>query len=199
MSRAALSREIVARAAYDVAADVGFDRFTVADVARHLGVSVPNIYKHATGLDGLRRSVSIAATKEFTSAATRATVGKSGSEAFLAAAAAYRTFAIEHPGIYPATQVVPDGDDAEHLQVAESAVALLTAVLRGYGLSEDRQVDAVRTVRSMLHGYVALEIAGGFGMPQDVDESFWYAVQMLDVGLCMSSQKRRPAGRPPAG
>ncbi|PRZ44410.1 TetR family transcriptional regulator [Antricoccus suffuscus] len=194
MPKAALSREIVVRAAYDVAAKVGFDRFTVADVARHLGVSVPNIYKHASGLDGLRRSIAIAATRELTSAATHAAVGKSGSEAFLAMAAAYRTFAIEHSGIYPATQVVPAADDSEHLQVAESAVAMLAAVLRGYGLSDDRQIDAVRTVRSLLHGYVALEIAGGFEMPQDVDESFRYAVRLLDKGLSASSQKRRRAG-----
>lgn len=199
MPKGALSRQTVARAAYDVAAEVGFDRFTVADVARQLGVSVPNIYKHAAGLDGLRRSISIAATKEFTSKATHAAIGKSGSEALLAMAAAYRAFGIEHPGVYPATQVVPDPDDAEHLQVAESAVTLLSAVLDGYGLSEERLVDAVRTVRSLLHGYVALEISGGFGMPQDVNESFRYAVQLLDEGLCASSPKRRGADRPTAG
>lgn len=181
MPRGTLTREAVGRAAYDVAAKVGFERFTVADVARHLGVSVPNIYKHAAGLDDLRRSVARAATTELAAALSQAAAGRSGADALRAIAAAYRSFALEHPLVYPATQLVPA--DADHQRAADSAVRTVAAVLRGYGLSDDRLIDAVRAVRSTLHGYAALEVSGGFGMPRDVAESFRYAVRMLDAGL----------------
>jgi hypothetical protein len=56
-------------------------------------------------------------------------------------------------------------------------------VLRGYGLDGDDLIDATRAVRSAVHGFVALEIAGGFGLPQDVDRSFDRLIEMLDKGL----------------
>jgi hypothetical protein len=35
----------------------------------------------------------------------------------------------------------------------------------------------------MLHGFVALERSGGFGLPEDTDKSFATAVDMLIAGL----------------
>ena len=59
----------------------------------------------------------------------------------------------------------------------------MLAVLRGYGLDEDGTVHATRAVRSALHGFVSLEAAGGFGLPQDVDASYDRLVDLLDAGL----------------
>jgi len=41
----------------------------------------------------------------------------------------------------------------------------------------------VRVVRSALHGFVALELNGGFGMSLDLDESFDRLVDVLARGL----------------
>ena len=78
LPRAALSRAAVAQRAYEIAADVGFDRLAVAAVARGLGVSVPNIYKHADRLDGLRRSVSLAVTKKLADVTAQAAIASQG-------------------------------------------------------------------------------------------------------------------------
>jgi hypothetical protein len=56
-------------------------------------------------------------------------------------------------------------------------VAVLAAVLRGFGITEDRSVHAIRALRSALHGFVDLEVQGGFGLPEDVDESFALLVE----------------------
>jgi len=47
-------------------------------------------------------------------------------------------------------------------------------------------VHAVRTVRSAVHGFVMLELAGGFGLPEDVDASFAHLVRVLEAGLAVS-------------
>jgi hypothetical protein len=61
---------------------------------------------------------------------------------------------------------------------------VVAAVLRGYGIvDDDAVIDAARTVRASLHGFVALEAAGGFGLPRDVDRSYDRLVEALDVGL----------------
>jgi hypothetical protein len=41
----------------------------------------------------------------------------------------------------------------------------------------------VRVVRSALHGFVALELNGGFGMSLDLDASFDLLVETLVKGL----------------
>lgn len=50
-------------------------------------------------------------------------------------------------------------------------------------------VNTVRTVRAAVHGFVVLELGGGFGLPEDVDASFDHLVATLVAGL-----PRVPAG-----
>jgi hypothetical protein len=59
----------------------------------------------------------------------------------------------------------------------------MAAVLRGFDLPEDRAVDAVRAVRAGVHGFVTLELGGGFRLPQDLDRSFAVLVDMLVAGV----------------
>lgn len=57
------------------------------------------------------------------------------------------------------------------------------AVVRGYGLDGNDAVHAVQSARGALHGFVALEQAEGFKLPQDVDTSFEHLLNSLDRGL----------------
>ncbi len=41
---------------------------------------------------------------------------------------------------------------------------------------------AVRGLRSLVHGFATLELAGGFGLPLEMDESFHYLIQTLING-----------------
>ena len=189
MARAGLSREGVTALALRVVDDggaQGFADLTLAKVAAAAGVATPSLYKHVGSLADLRRSVALVAVDDLTRTAAAATIGRSGPDALSALAHAIRDFAREHPGRYAATQVAPDlgaqADDQLSVAAAES-VAVVAAVLRGFGLPEARTVDAVRAVRSAVHGFVALELLGGFGMPDDVDHSFEVLVGLLVAGI----------------
>ena len=76
-----------------------------------------------------------------------------------------------------------DAERALYRRLAWADSVPAFAVLRGYGLEGDDLIDATRAVRSAVHGFVTLEIAGGFGLPQDVDRSFDRLVEMVDKGL----------------
>lgn len=65
----------------------------------------------------------------------------------------------------------PSPADAEHLAVGDAAVAVLRAVMNSYGIGGDDAIHAIRCLRVALHGFVSLEAAGGFGLPQSVDVS----------------------------
>lgn len=61
---------------------------------------------------------------------------------------------------------------------------VIFSALAGYDLTREQTVDATRMLRASLHGFIALEAAGGFMLPLDVDRSFAVMVTALDRALC---------------
>lgn len=172
MARAGLTPAAVVVHAGDVADERGLDGLTLAAVAKRCRVALPSLYKHVDGLDDVRRRLAVTATESLARAMTDAAVGKAGDAALRGLAHAYRDFATRHPGRYAATVRAARPDDRAHHAAQESAVRTVFAVLAGYGLEGAAAVHATRALRSALHGFVALEAAGGFGLPEDVDVSF---------------------------
>ncbi|WBB66246.1 TetR/AcrR family transcriptional regulator [Micromonospora sp. WMMD812] len=183
MPRAGLNQQAVVREAARLADEVGYPQLTLAALAGRLGVALPSLYKHVRGADALDQKLSALATAELATELTTAATGRAGVDALRAIATAYRAYAHRHPGRYPATQRVPDPADPEHVAAGERAVGAIYAVLRGYGLSGDDAVDATRALRSALHGFVALEASGGFGLPRDIDRSYDQLVEALDTAI----------------
>ena len=178
-----LTPERVAAEAAAVADEVGLDRLTLARVADRLGVTLPSLYKHVRGLDGLKRDLPVLGVRELTSALSRAAVGRAGRDALHAIADAYRDYATAHPGVAAASVRAPNPGDAEHLAAGDAVLAILFAVLAGYGVTGDDAIDAIRSLRAAMHGFVTLEAAGGFGLPQSVDASYRRLIDSLDTAF----------------
>jgi AcrR family transcriptional regulator len=183
MPRAGLTSRRVVEEAGAVADAAGLDRLTLAAVADRFGVAIPSLYKHVRGLDGLRRDLAVQAVRELTVTLSRAAVGRAGRDALHAMADAFRSYATAHPGRYAASVRAPAPGDAEHLAAADDAVGVFLAVLAGYGITGPEAIDAIRALRAAMHGFVALEAAGGFGLPQSVDTSYQRLVDALDSAL----------------
>jgi AcrR family transcriptional regulator len=181
--RAGLSTAAVVAAAADLADGDGLHALTLARVAASVGVRTPSLYNHVAGLDDVHRGVALVALRELGAALRDAAVGRAGDDALTAMAHAYRAYARAHPGRYAATQRAPAADDEELRAAGAGAVDVLLAILRGYGLEGDDAIHAARGVRSALHGFVALETGGGFGIPVDLDESFDRMVAALARGM----------------
>lgn len=181
MPRAGLTRERIAQQAAAAADETGFDRLTLAAVAARCGVSLPGLYKHVDGLDTVRRDVAVLAVRELTAVLAQAAAGLAGRDALVAFSQAYRGYATAHPGRYAASVRAPDAGDEEHNAAGATAVGLIANVLKGYRIEGDDMIDAVRMLRAALHGFVALEAAGGFGLPQSVDGTFTRLVDSLHI------------------
>lgn len=190
MPRAGLSREVVVVEAARVADEVGYDRLTLATVASRLGVAVPSLYKHVDGLGDLRRDLTVLALGEL-GVALASAVGRRDDDELRALADAYREYAQSHPGRYAATLRAVDPDDHDADEVSRAVLQTVFSMLAGYGLSGDDAIDAARSLRAALHGFVSLEAVGGFGMPRDVDRSFARLVQILDTAFLDWRPERR--------
>ena len=73
--------------------------------------------------------------------------------------------ALNHPGRYGYVVRAPTPDDAAWEAAAAEILSILDDVFTGYGITGADAVDAARFVRSVLHGFVSLELGGGFGLP----------------------------------
>lgn len=191
-ARAGLDRAAVVQAAARIVDAKGSDALTLAELAADLGVRTPSLYNHIAGLDGLRRDLALCGVRELNLRLTRAAVGKAGDAAILAFADAYRVFAHQHPGLYMLSLRAPTSGDEEMAAASGEVVGTIIAVLGAYGLEGDMALHAVRGLRSICHGFVSLEAAGGFGLPLDRDASFHLLVQMFISGLADTRRQNPP-------
>lgn len=191
--RAGLDYATIVHVAAELADAHGVHELSMATLAARLNVRTPTLYHYVAGLPGLRRALALLGIAEVSARLGRAVMGKARDEAVLALAHTLRDFAHDRPGLYEAAQRAPDADDDEWQEAGREVVAIMMRTFAAYNLSEEDARHAVRMLRSIVHGCVALEQMGGFGIPRVVDETFRRLLvallQYLDHGA-----SERPGG-----
>ena len=183
MPRAGLDAEVVLQTAVMLADAEGLESLTVAKLALRLGVKAPSLYNHMRSLDCVKDDLTTQAMRSLLDRSRDAMAGVAGRDALNALGHAQRRFAQDHPGLWAATKLPVAGwGEAAH-KTADAYLALVLAVLRGYGAAGDHAIHAARFLRAALRGFIDLELGGGFGLSQDVDESFSTLLQLLDAAL----------------
>jgi AcrR family transcriptional regulator len=188
--RPGLDREIVVQAAVELLDSEGTGALSLGRLAERLGVQTPSLYNHVEGMPGLLRQLALRNARDLAACMGDAAMGRSGPEAVLAVAEAYRAYIMQHTGLYMAslrasgTQVQEGSPlDAELAEAEARVVRIVLTVLASFGLAGEDAIHAVRGLRSVVHGFATLEAAGGFGLPLDCDESFRRLVALLVAGL----------------
>ncbi len=181
--RAGLDDTIILRAAGELADADGLDQLSLLRLAERLNVRSPSLYKHIGGLDAVRRGLALLGARELAERFAHAAIGQSGADAVRAMSHAYRAFAREHPGLYAAIQRAPARDDSAMIAASDEVIAVLGLALAPWQLDETRLIHAIRMLRSLTHGFVSLEAAGGFGIPIDLEQSYDYAINVFIEGL----------------
>ncbi len=187
--RAGLTSQRVVDAAVELADKEGFERLSLARVADELGVRPPSLYEHVEGLGGLQQAMRLRGLEAMAAAFRRGATGRSRDDAVRSLADAFRSFAREHPALYEATVRSTERDSAEVRAVAQEVLDVLFAVFDGYGIRGEQAVHAARYLRSVLHGFVSLERAGGFGMPTELEASYQRIVKAVLANLRTWSRK----------
>ena len=196
--RAGLDKAAVVQAAAALVNAGGLEALSITRLATRLGVQAPSIYNHVGGLAGLRRELALAGHRALAERMAEAAIGRSGADALLAVADAYRAFIKESPGVYTAglraSGTLKTMD--EELRAAEERVLrIVMAIIKSFGLEGEAGLHAARGLRSMVHGFATLEISGGFGLPLDLDESFHRLIQLLIYGMQQQAQTAAEAAR----
>ena len=187
--KAGLTRDQVVDAAAALADRAGLPAVTLTTVAETVGVRAPSLYAHVDGVEGLRRALAARAAGVLAERMAAAAGGEPDPRAALRAVAhAYRRFARDHPGLYASLLPAPrPAEDPEAAAAAAAPVVVVAGVLQQLGVPADRHVDLVRTLRAVLHGFVDLELGGGFGLADPVDASFDVAVQVVVTAVAAAA------------
>lgn len=186
ISRAGLSRSVVVRAAADLVNAEGAEALIINRLARELHVQPPSLYNHIAGLGELWRQLALLNVMALGDCLIAAAVGRSGPAGILALAQAYRAYVKEFPGLYQANLRASGNlrqPDPELEAAEERVVRTALALVESFGLNGEGAIHAVRALRSAVHGFATLEVAGGFGLPLDLDESFRRLIEMIIRGL----------------
>lgn len=183
MPKVGLTRDRVIELAAAVADEAGLDNLTLAAVAQRAGVSLPGLYKHVEGLEAVKREIALLAIRELTATLAAATAGVAGPDALRELAAGYRAYAKAHPGHYTAILHAPPQGDDEYTEAAVAAASVIASALKGYRLEGAGLIHSIRMLRAAFHGMVSLEAAGGFGLPESVDETYAHLVDALDTAF----------------
>ena len=180
--RVGLDKSTVVETAARLVDEEGIEQLTLGRLAERLGVRTPSLYNHVAGLPRLKHDLALYCLRDVFDRITRAAIGKSRAEAIFAFANTYLSYARETPGRYAFT-LAPDPDDQEVQFLAKQLVDVVRAILAPYNLSEEEAVHAIRSLRSIVHGFILLEEASGFRMPVDPDASFHWLINMFITGL----------------
>ncbi len=187
-----LDQAAVIAAAARIADADGLEAATLSRVAAALQVRPPSLYNHVESHPALLRALGIEAVAGLATAIRDAAVGRSREDAIRAIAVAFRSYALEHPGLYAATVRAPGRDDPEAAEAAAAAIAPFVAVLSGWGIEGEEAIHLVRVIRAALHGFVSLELGGGFGLALDVDDSFDLLVDSLVAAIAAAAPGAEP-------
>src|ERR1043165_8718597 len=155
--RAGLDPQIVVQAAADLVDREGIEALTLAALAAHFKVAVPSLYNHVGGMPGLQHQLALLGRKQLVQVIGKAVMGKAG--------------------VDMSSLRVAEESDTESRALEAEAVNIILQVLAYYDLRDEQAIHVVRAFRSIVHGFVSLELAGGFGMPLSLDESFRLLVQ----------------------
>ena len=164
----------------------GVEGLSLSRLAEELGIKTPSLYNHVNGLAGLQQELAVMNAKLLADRLNEAAMGKSSSELFMDVSQAFRAYVKEYPGLYMSTlrslgtQQVQD-PSLQHEEERTMKVGL--AIMASLGLQGEEAIHGLRAFRSVAHGFATLEVAGGFGLPQDCDDSFRRLITALVAGL----------------
>ena len=184
--RIRLDKNAVVQAAVELVNAEGMQALTLSRLAEELGIQTPSLYNHVDGLPGLQKELAVMNARNLADCLSEASIGKSGEELFMSAAQAFRKYVKSTAGLYMSTlraSGTQPEQDPELVREEERTLKIGMTLMSSLGLQNEDAIHGLRAFRSVVHGFATLEIAGGFGLPQDCDESFRRLVSALVNGL----------------
>jgi AcrR family transcriptional regulator len=184
------SREAIVEAARALLEEGGLDAVVMSAVAERVGVRGPSLYKHVADRSALIRAVGDVVTADLRSTLDRAMSTGDPAADLRALAIAYRAFVRANPNGYGLLfahlepELQPDAS-----VVADLGRPIVAAVARLLGEDGPDPLEAGRTLVAWAHGFVSMELAGGFRLGGDLDAAYATGIDLILAGISGSASR----------
>ena len=185
MARTGLPYELIMNTALQLVEEKRFDKFSMHDLAKALGIKTPSLYNHFSGIKQLQKELSLKIEQDLYHQSTQAMKDKSPDDMIRSLAHTQLEYAKQHPHLYQVILALPtieksdltddatsksDTANVSSEKPVETAPSLENAAwhsvepiriaLNQYQLNEADSIHLNRMFRSMIHGYISLAAAG---------------------------------------
>jgi AcrR family transcriptional regulator len=175
------STDAIVVAARRILESGGLDSVTMRSVAEAVGVKGPSLYKRLPDRAALLRAISESVVDDLSRTLFRATETGDPRSDLRAAAAAYRAFVRANPNGYRLLFTDVTDADPERSSLAALGEPVVEAMTGLVGQSD--ALEAARTFVAWAHGFVSMELAGGFRLGGDLDAAYAYGVESILAGV----------------
>jgi len=160
-----------------IANEKGLHSLTVAALAKSFQVKPPSLYKHIKNLQEVHDELGILCMQELIGLIQAEGFARSGDDALRQFCISSRQYALFNPGLYRAMQQTHVHKSARYQKTAEALMEMLAKLVSYYDIKKQNHIHTIRHLRCLLHGFIDLELQGGFGMPDEIDLSFELAIE----------------------
>lgn len=185
MARTGLPYELIMNTALQLVEEKGFDKFSLHDLAKALGIKTPSLYNHFSGIKQLQKELALKIEQDLYHQSTQAMKENAPDDMVRTLAHTQLEYAKQHPHLYQVILALPtiekngltkdipskyDTNNSSSVKSVETAQSLENAAwhsvepiriaLNQYQLSEADSIHLNRMFRSMIHGYISLAAAG---------------------------------------
>lgn len=158
-------------------------------VARELGIKPPSLYNHVASNEDLRHGVVYEGWSWLEQQLLQAVQAPDTSRPLIRRGAdAFRAFVHANPALYMLMSTTDMSSDPSFPPLVNRILTTFAEVLAPFGLQGEAAIHAVRSLRSALHGFVLLELAGQFGSPTAIDAGYDWLLEMLTRGISQSKE-----------
>jgi AcrR family transcriptional regulator len=176
------STEAIVAAARRILERDGLDGVTMRAVAEAVGVQGPSLYKRVPDRAALVRAVADDVVADLGHTIARATASDDPQADLRAVARDYRRFVARNPNGYRLLFAdLPPGASPDPSRVAALGGPIVVAIGRLAG--EDVALEGARTFVAWAHGFVSMELAGGFRLGGDLDAAYAFGLEAIIAGV----------------
>jgi AcrR family transcriptional regulator len=168
----------IIRTAQQLLETQGLENLSMQSLATALGVRAPSLYKHIENKSQLVKAVLETLLIELGETLADAAKGQNLADDLRAMMVAYRTFAHQHPALYPLLYSHLVSEMQPDVKVSATAVAPLLHVIEQW-INQEQSLSAARIIVAFTHGFVSMELVGAFRLGGNVEDAFELGVESL--------------------
>ncbi len=174
-----LSFDVIVQAALRLVNEKGYGKFSARELASELHVKAASLYNHLSSMDEVNIEIAKIASEKLNSLLQEAAENKSRDQAFTDICRVYRDFVKKNYQLYLAILDMPslDKGDAAVTEIGRESVITFRKVIDRFELPEVDKVNYTRSIRSLLNGFLQMEMAGYFSSTKvKMEDSFSFII-----------------------